>query len=267
MNLREFKLGSKIKQLPNEIGELKSLEILYIKGNYLETLPETIANLKKLKHIELFECYVLKDLSDNFGELECLENLQIFSGFKLINLPESFGNLKNLKSFTFTGANITRLPQSFKNLSSLEKLCIETDFSNSTQEEVDAFFEIISSLENLRFLSISGIKNIPLAFGKMKKLEFLDLGGYYLENISNAIVGNENWRTIQFKDYGVLRQNLKDNLPGGKFVKNWSYDADPRTPWYHEPGPTYKNTRSISNRVRYVNKKFDSWLYWNGEDR
>ena len=61
-----------ISTLPESIGDLKSLQTLYLDNNKLTTLPESIGNLKSLTYL---------DLVNN----------------QLTTLPESIGNLTSLQ--------------------------------------------------------------------------------------------------------------------------------------------------------------------------
>ncbi|MHA2473043.1 MAG: leucine-rich repeat domain-containing protein, partial [Promethearchaeota archaeon] len=68
------KLGNKLKTLPESIGNLASLRMLYLPNNNLKTIPESIGNLTSLGYLN-------------------------FRSNKLEAIPDSIGNLKLLKLF------------------------------------------------------------------------------------------------------------------------------------------------------------------------
>ncbi|XP_044469704.1 disease resistance-like protein DSC1 [Mangifera indica] len=58
-----------IKVLPDSIGELLSLQWLFLSGNNLETIPESIKNLSGLKTLLLTDCHKLKCLPELLSSL------------------------------------------------------------------------------------------------------------------------------------------------------------------------------------------------------
>ena len=80
--------------LPEGIGNLSNLTLLYMGSNNLEALPESIGNLSNL-------------------------TLLYMGSNKLEALPESIGNLVNLTSLDITDNNLNFLPESIGNLVNL----------------------------------------------------------------------------------------------------------------------------------------------------
>ena len=72
----------KLRTLPESIGDLESLQKLYLRNNLLSTLPKSIKNLKSLEAL---------GLGDN----------------QLTALPESIGNLHSLKFLNFARNQLT----------------------------------------------------------------------------------------------------------------------------------------------------------------
>ena len=64
--------GLGISELPTEIGELKSLEVLYLHNNQLSELPADIGELKSLQVLNLSNNQ-LSELPADIGELKSLE--------------------------------------------------------------------------------------------------------------------------------------------------------------------------------------------------
>jgi leucine-rich repeat protein SHOC2 len=123
--------------LPDRIGDITSLEMLYLSRNRLEQLPESIGNLSNL--IEL-------NLSHN----------------RLASLPESMSKLTNLEKLYLQDNQFTTLPASISNLTNLTDLNLENNQLNS----LPAWMGSLSSLRNLNLsgnslTDLSMLQKIP----------------------------------------------------------------------------------------------------------
>ena len=67
-----------LKSLPEEFGELTTIEELHLPGNLLETLPTTFADLKRLKWINL-DSNELKVFPEVLAKLLQLKHLSLDS--------------------------------------------------------------------------------------------------------------------------------------------------------------------------------------------
>ncbi|NEO69504.1 leucine-rich repeat domain-containing protein [Moorena sp. SIO3H5] len=97
-----------------------NLTHLYLYGNRLRYLPESIGDFSTLIHLDL-SYNRLRYLPESIGNISTLIHLNL-SGNQLSNLPESLGNLSKLKFLCLTGNQINYLPKSLGNLSNLEYL-------------------------------------------------------------------------------------------------------------------------------------------------
>jgi hypothetical protein len=91
---------SKLKLLPEQISNLKSLEILDLNNNNINHIPDSIGALNNLKYL---------DLSNN----------------NIKTLPNAISSLISLEYLNLSGNSIKELPKSFKELSSLKTLKID----------------------------------------------------------------------------------------------------------------------------------------------
>jgi hypothetical protein len=103
--------------IPESIGNLSSLEILYLFENQL--LPEFTGNLSNLKELHLSNNQ-LTSLPESIGNLSSLERL-VLSSNQLTSLPESIGNLSSLERIVLSGNQLTSLPESIGNLNNLKE--------------------------------------------------------------------------------------------------------------------------------------------------
>ncbi len=77
----------RIKIIPEQIGELKHLEELYLSGNQIQEIPESIGNLRFLKKLDL-RLNKIESISDSFGKLTSLKYLNL-SDNNLKEIPYS----------------------------------------------------------------------------------------------------------------------------------------------------------------------------------
>lgn len=103
--------GSQIEELPDGIAALKNLKGLGLTNNTkLKRLPEDIGNLQNLN--TLFICKSeIEELPVSVGNLDCLETLTIRNS-KLRVLPNSLGNLKKLEELNVPCNKLECVPSS-----------------------------------------------------------------------------------------------------------------------------------------------------------
>jgi len=128
--------------LPDEMGELESLEQLLLDSTSIEEIPEW-RKAEKLKILSLVECKSLKKFN--------------FVGCAIVGVDSLF----------------TRLPKSIENFNSLAKL----DLTRSAIQELP---DSIGNMKNLSVLKMrnSFIKKLPSAIGMLENLEELEVGAF-----------------------------------------------------------------------------------------
>ena len=95
LKLLNVKNCCRLRKLPEDIGELKSLETLALCGTTIKHLPDSICMLKHLKYLDLGLCALLEKLPEDIGRLECLEQLDI-RDTSISHLPQSIFGLQGL---------------------------------------------------------------------------------------------------------------------------------------------------------------------------
>ncbi len=144
--LRKLSLSmNKIRNLPEEIGSLKNLEILLLNQNEIEHLPSSLNKLEALQVLEL-STNRLQSLPNNMCRLSALRVLSVYSNMLSV-LPQDFGMLDKLEFLDINNNQLGSLPNSMSSLKNLAKL------NASSNELID----------------------LPSKFGEMEKLEDLDL--------------------------------------------------------------------------------------------
>lgn len=111
--------SSEVEQILRLLGNFEALESLSIRGIQLNTAPEGIRNLSRLKELRLVGSD-LKRLPTWIGELD-LKEFSVMAN-ALSTLPGSIRDLKHLNFLNLSWNPITRIPPSIFELESLETL-------------------------------------------------------------------------------------------------------------------------------------------------
>ena len=133
---------SKLKELPENLGNIKGLEELDVSGTAITSLPSSVVHLKNLRVLSLHGCVGLSSKLSNMllsfplmqprsspylmGMLQglCLTNLDL-SYCNLQTIPNALGCLSSLEYLNLMGNNFVCLPESIIQLSNLEILCLD----------------------------------------------------------------------------------------------------------------------------------------------
>lgn len=223
LNFLNLEGNEEIKELPENIGNLKNLETLRGPG-LMKNIPNSFSNLKKLKFCFFYINTATAQLPNDFGKLENLETLWLYG--KYHSLPNSFANLINLKNLVIKGG-LTALPTNFGNLIKLEKLDIQGEFTTlpssfcdlKNLKEIQLYGKLdylpakIGDLKNLEYLIVSGLnlKEIPDSFGNLPKILKADFGfnniNHFPSSMSN-LSGTLRYLTIRGNNYSDEEFNL-----------------------------------------------------------
>jgi internalin A len=135
--------GLGLIELPSEIGNLNSLQKLYLNENSLTSLPPEISRLANLQILGLRG----NELTSLLPEIGKLGNLQALGlgGNQLASLPSEIGKLGNLQWLGLGGNQLSNLPAE---IAHLEALCY-LDLSNNL------FQHLPSELGQLHHLTIA----------------------------------------------------------------------------------------------------------------
>ncbi|KAL3877356.1 hypothetical protein ACJMK2_035078 [Sinanodonta woodiana] len=167
-------IGNNITSLPDEFEKVPNLSEVYLNENKLESLPDSICKLRRLKILKLTG-NLLVTLPKNFGEINSLETLYLEEN-KLKKLPETMGLLGSLQHLELESNKISELPLGIGRLLSLEVLN----------------------------LSKNKLEKLPDTFGDMPKLKIIDLSSNHIQFLPSSF---ESVHTLQklYIDSNVLR--------------------------------------------------------------
>lgn len=187
-----------LKRLPHDFGSLQALEELYVHGNNLKTLPESINNLTKLKVLNA-SSNILENIPE-IGNLKSLEKLVLLDN-RLTDLPKSIHELSSLKELNLCANRLTSL--SFPRYTGkLEFLCVSGNRLGKFEElltlmrTLRVFHErypaiSLQKLQNLKELNLSGgrLVHIPANVFSLSNMKRLDISNNFINRLNdNEIV-------------------------------------------------------------------------------
>ena len=203
MTLRNFRFDEcKLALVPDFISNWPELTKLEINAeNYflrpytsLQTMPENIGKLKKLKHFCL-KAACFTTIPDSLGDCP-LEYLELTGNYKTI--PESFAKFSKLKTLKLSSPELQTLPESLGNLSSLRELRIESD-------KLSAVPQSLCELKELKELCLDtfSLEALPGAFGNLDKLKNIDIFSGKMTALPESIGNLRNLKSIHLDVYNL----------------------------------------------------------------
>jgi len=218
--------SNRLRDLPNSIGSLSSLEVLNLRNNVLTHLPKSIKFLSSLRSLDLhgnkFE-NITVSLSQSITELELgwnnfktipggikplisLEKLGL-GGNKMSELPEWMGYYSSLKELDLYDNNLFDVPESIGSLKSLERL----NLRNNELVKLPSSFLNLRSLKMLN-LSWNNFTVLPNWIGSLSKLEELNLWGNQLEALPDSITSLSSLKILDlnFNKIEELTPSLRE---------------------------------------------------------
>lgn len=228
--LKKIKIYGHLRELPEKICDISSLNDLNLIFNDIEYLPKSISKLQNLEVINL-DHNKLKQLPDEFCNLQNLKQLLVSENY-ITNLPECIGKLSNLNILSADLNDIKVIPRSIGNCSELESLILDGNFLQTLPEE-------ISKLNKLKILRLckNNISELPKSINELEKLEKLELSNSrnysFLDKTANRTPRMKN-DLIAVPESISLLENLKfidfegnskiSNEAINIFIKSKSYD-------------------------------------------
>jgi len=177
LELGEFDLTGAV---PAEVGQLKSLRLLDLRGNDLTSVPAEIGQLTSLKELYLKD-NKLTIVPPEIGQLTSLEVLDL-DGNQLTSVPAEIGQLTSLKGLGLNDNQLKSLPAEIGQLTSLVWLGLGGNRLTSVPAE-------IGQLTSLTGLNLGGneLPSVPAEIGQLTSLEVLELGDNQLTSVPAAI--------------------------------------------------------------------------------
>jgi Leucine-rich repeat (LRR) protein len=108
---------NQLTSIPNEIGQLSSLEHLYLNNNQLTSIPNEIGQLRSLKGLDL-DHNQLTSIPNEIGQLKSLKHL-FLNYNQLTSIPNEIGHMRSLKYMYLRNNLRSSIPMEIWRLESL----------------------------------------------------------------------------------------------------------------------------------------------------
>ncbi|UJR30468.1 hypothetical protein I4U23_018001 [Adineta vaga] len=183
--------GNQLKSLPDEIAELKWIEICNLGNNHFETIPLIVGSLSRLTKLLVFNNHLgnlssslvfsklsnlrILNLNNNYitqlpPDIGCLINLEIFTmeHNQLIELPREIGLCTRLIELHLGFNSLTKLPLEIGYLTNLKQLILHR---NNLLEIPESITNLKNSLKHLD-IACNNLRIFPSKFHTLKLQEF-----------------------------------------------------------------------------------------------
>jgi internalin A len=244
-----------LKRLPDQVGELLSLQCLDASSNDLDALPSSLVNLAQLVVLNVAGNNLTRlpddihrlaglrrlNVSDNdlealptrIGGLDALEELDV-SGNKLTALPAQVGRLYRLRELTASDNELHELTDDLCRLRELEVLLLRDN-------RISLVSPRVRQLRMLRVLDLSAndLHTLPDEIGMLRNLQTLQLAENMLAEIPASIGQLSGLRELDLadnqltrlpKELGYLRPDILLNLKGNPLAEPYSTFLDRGVP-------------------------------------
>ena len=176
-------------QIPTELGNLSSLDRLYLDNNQLTgAIPGELGNLSNLERLYLDDNQLTGPIPSELSNLSNLEELSLWGNQLTGEIPTELANLSNLHALWLDNNQLTgTIPPELGNLSNLEHLRLH---ANQLTGEIPTELGNLSNLYDLwlNYNQLTG--GIPEELGNLSNLERLYLNDNQLTGAIPEELGN-----------------------------------------------------------------------------
>ncbi|MBN1185792.1 MAG: VCBS repeat-containing protein, partial [Bacteroidales bacterium] len=206
----EINLGSNnlFGTIPSNIGDIDSLNILYLYGNQLsDSIPYEIGNLLNLEYLRLGSNQLIGPIPSEIGNLINLTELRLSNNQLSGKIPQEIYNLTYL-TYLILGGNqfVDTIPDIIGNLNNLQYLNISyNNFTGSIPSEIGN----LSNLLGLYFHSNQLTGTIPAEIGNLNALQCLMIQDNQLSGQIPSAIGNLNYLEL----LSIENNQFSDSIP------------------------------------------------------
>ena len=209
--------GCRFNALPNSLALVSQIEHLNLSNNSLSafatqnlhTLPDAITKLN-LRSLDLSQNGQLDSIAI-LNQLAKLPNLKILrlAQCEMQSLPSAIGSLKALKVLDLRGNALSSLPEAIGNLTELEELNLSVLGIGLRNNKLTKLPQSIGNLTKLKKLDLKGnsLTGLPANFSQLQQLEYLDFEQNSLPDFPASLT------KLTKLTYLNLNQNTLINLP------------------------------------------------------
>jgi Leucine-rich repeat (LRR) protein len=175
--------GNPMYNLDNSVNSFPKLRILNLEYGKFSSLPEELGELKNLVYLNLSNCSNLQTIPDTVRNLHKLRCLMIFCCWRLEYLPSGVVGLTSLQKLDTLACDLRWAEHTSSSTA-------RAKFPNQEYATSRASFEDICKLSSLTELSISKFGQLPLNISALKNLKILDL---WLEDLTSLPANMPHW--------------------------------------------------------------------------
>ncbi|KAD3066750.1 hypothetical protein R6Q59_019037 [Mikania micrantha] len=209
-------LGNRISgPIPEEIGEISTLEELVVEDNLLEgPLPQNLGRLFRLRRFLASANNFTGAIPESYGNLTNLEDFRIDGSSLSGRIPDFIGNWTNLTRLDLQGTSMEGpLPSKISRLTKLTELRI-TDLAGASNSR----FPNLKDMTQMKTLILRNCLltgSIPEDIEQMSKLKLLDLS---FNSLTGPIPGSLQTLT-EFNNLFLNNNSLSGDIP------SWIFDS------------------------------------------
>ncbi|XP_075389253.1 leucine-rich repeat and calponin homology domain-containing protein 1 isoform X2 [Tenrec ecaudatus] len=194
---------NRLVEVPMELCQFVSLEMLNLYHNCIRVIPEAIVNLQMLTYLNLS-----RNQLSTLPACLCGLPLKVLiaSNNKLVCLPEEIGRLKQLMELDVSCNEIPALPHQIGQLKSLRELNVRRNHLNALPQE-------LVDLPLVKFdFSCNKVLAIPICFREMKQLQVLLLENNPLQSPPAQICTKGKVHIFKYLSIQACQMKTADSL-------------------------------------------------------
>ena len=195
-------------EIPAELGNLTSLEFLSLWGNELTgEIPAALGNLVSLERLYLHENMLSGEIPAELGNLTSLERLYASRNMLSGKIPAELGDMTSLQRLSLYENMLSgEIPAELGNLTSLQELSLDR---NKLSGEIPAELGDLTSLEILSLWDNELTGEIPAALGDLTSLQRL----YLSRNMLSGEIPAELGSLSNLQELSLHRNKLSGEIP------------------------------------------------------
>ncbi|TRU14937.1 MAG: GTP-binding protein [Microcystis sp. Msp_OC_L_20101000_S702] len=182
-----------LTEIPPEIADLTSLQLLDLSDNQIGEIPEALVHLTSLQYLNLSDNQI-SEIPEALAQLTSLQELDL-SDNQISEIPKALAQPTSLQYLHLRNNQIREIPEALAYLTSLQFL----DLTNNQIREIPEALAHITSLQGLD-LSDNQIREIPEALTHLTSLQGLDLSNNQIREIPEALAQLTSLQNLHLKN-------------------------------------------------------------------
>ena len=221
---------SKIKRIPEFMGNMKCLSKLHLNATAITKLPSSIEHLTNLASLQLRDCKNLVCLPSIICSFKSLKDINLAGCLKLDSLPKKLWNVESLEKVNVSGIVVRELPLSVVTLKNLKELSFRgckgpppkllwsklfpfNLMPKRSLSPVSLFFPSLLGLSSLTKLDLSdcNLQTIPNDIGNLSSIKNLNLSENHFSCLPESIAQLSKLLAIDLRN--CIRLHSLPQLP------------------------------------------------------